>query len=68
MCTKIIVPVIAGLSLAGALPALAQEKAAMPLPPDIDPVSLTRLPQLTRADLDVLHEWIASGASLAGCE
>ena len=52
MCTKIIVPVIAGLSLAGALPALAQEKAAMPLPPDIDPVSLTRLPQLTRADLD----------------
>jgi len=52
MCKKIIVPMIAGLSLAGALPAFAQEKAAMPLPPDIDPVSLTRLPQLTRADLD----------------
>jgi 4-carboxymuconolactone decarboxylase len=41
---------IAGLSFAGA--AAAQPKAEMPLPADINPVSLSRLPPLTRADLD----------------
>lgn len=29
-----------------------QNTAAAPLPPDVNPVTLTRLPQLTRADLD----------------
>jgi alkylhydroperoxidase family enzyme len=52
MRKTIVVSMIAGFSLAGAPSAFAQEKADMPLPPDIDPVSLTRLPQLTRADLD----------------
>jgi 4-carboxymuconolactone decarboxylase len=47
-----LVSAIAGLSLAAAAAAFAQEKADMPLPPDINPVSLTRLPPLTRADLD----------------
>jgi hypothetical protein len=32
--------------------AASAQQAAAPLPPDIDPVTLTRLPQLTRADLD----------------
>lgn len=45
-----IASVIAGLWLAGH--AAAQQDAPAPLPPDINPVSLTRLPQLTRADLD----------------
>jgi 4-carboxymuconolactone decarboxylase len=45
-----IASVIAGLWLAGN--AAAQQNAAAALPPDINPVSLTRLPQLTRADLD----------------
>src|SRR5580765_6388379 len=40
---------ILGLSLVGA--ASAQEKKA-PLPPDVNPVSLTRLPPLTRNDLN----------------
>ena len=40
-----------GLCLAGALPAFAQSSQG-PLPPDIDPESLSRLPALTRADLD----------------
>lgn len=44
-----IVSVTAGLALASAASA---QQAAAPLPPDIDPVTLTRLPQLTRADLD----------------
>jgi 4-carboxymuconolactone decarboxylase len=48
--TTLLSSMIVGLSLAGA--ASAQEKAARQLPPDIDPVSLTRLPPLTRADLD----------------
>ncbi len=39
----------AGLMLANVASA---QQAAAPLPPDIDPVTLTRLPQLTRADLD----------------
>ena len=42
--------VLAGFLLAGA--ASAQQNAAAPLPPDVNPVTLTRLPQLTRADLD----------------
>jgi 4-carboxymuconolactone decarboxylase len=49
---KTVISAIAGLSLAGAASAFAQEKAEMPLPPDINPVSLTRLPPLARADLD----------------
>jgi hypothetical protein len=39
----------AGFVLASAV---AAQQAAAPLPADIDPVTLTRLPQLTRADLD----------------
>jgi alkylhydroperoxidase family enzyme len=42
--------VVVGLSLV-AFPALAQTGAAK-LPPDIDPVSLSRLPALSRAQLD----------------
>ena len=46
----------AGLWLAAASPAFAQAspdaKQSAKLPPDIDPVSLTRLPPLSRADLD----------------
>jgi alkylhydroperoxidase family enzyme len=49
MRTPLVVGLIAGVSLASA--ALAQSTAPK-LPPDIDPVSLTRLPPLTRADLD----------------
>jgi alkylhydroperoxidase family enzyme len=44
------VSLIAGLCLATV--ASAQQKAATPLPPDINPVSLSRLPPLTRAELD----------------
>src|ERR1700752_1173970 len=33
-------------------PRMRPRSKAPPLPPDIDPVTLTRLPQLTRADLD----------------
>jgi 4-carboxymuconolactone decarboxylase len=50
MRKTIIVSMLAACSLTGA--ALAQERADMPLPPDIDPVSLTRLPVLERSDLD----------------
>jgi 4-carboxymuconolactone decarboxylase len=42
----------AALAIAVAAPVLAQASQAAKLPPDIDPVSLTRLPPLTRADLD----------------
>lgn len=42
--------IIAGMSLAGT--ASAQGSVTMPLPPDIHPESLTRLPPLSRADLD----------------
>jgi alkylhydroperoxidase family enzyme len=42
--------VFAGVLLAGA--AIAQQNATPALPPDVNPVTLTRLPQLTRADLD----------------
>ena len=45
-----IASVIAGLWLAGT--AAAQQNTAARLPPDVNPVTLTRLPQLTRADLD----------------
>lgn len=45
-----IVSLLAGLTLAGV--ASAQQQAARSLPPDIHPVSLTRLPPLTRDDLD----------------
>lgn len=45
-----IVSLLAGCALAGS--AAAQSSAAKTLPPDIHPVSLTRLPPLTRADLD----------------
>jgi alkylhydroperoxidase family enzyme len=45
-----IVLAVAGLWLAGS--ATAQPGSATPLPPDVNPVTLTRLPQLTRADLD----------------
>jgi len=50
MNKKAIVPVLAGLLLAGT--ASAQQNTAATLPPDVNPVTLTRLPQLTRADLD----------------
>jgi alkylhydroperoxidase family enzyme len=42
--------VIAGLLLTSI--ASAQQNGATSLPPDVNPVTLTRLPQLTRADLD----------------
>ena len=48
MRTPLLPTLILGLSLAGA--ATAQQKAA--LPPDVNPVSLTRLPPLTRNDLN----------------
>jgi hypothetical protein len=41
---------VAGFALAGT--ATAQSSAPASLPPDINPVTLTRLPQLTRNDLD----------------
>ena len=50
MTHRILVSVVTGLWLGTA--AYAQQNAAAPLPPDIDPVTLTRLPQLTRDDLD----------------
>ena len=50
MTKTLLVSMIVGLSLVGAV--AAQEEAKRQLPPDIDPVSLTRLPPLTRADLD----------------
>jgi 4-carboxymuconolactone decarboxylase len=50
MAQKTFVRVLAGLLLTGA--ASAQQNAAAPLPADVNPVTLTRLPQLTRADLN----------------
>lgn len=50
MRNTIFVSILAGLAVTGA--ADAQDKSGMALPPDIDPVTLTRLPQLTRDDLD----------------
>jgi len=46
----LLVSMILGLSLSAA--ASAQEKKAQPLPPDVNPVSLTRLPPLKRDDLN----------------
>jgi len=45
-----IVVILAGIWLSGS--AAAQQGSAPPLPPDVNPVTLTRLPQLTRDDLD----------------
>ena len=45
-----IVVIVAGIWLSGS--AAAQQGSATPLPPDVNPVTLTRLPQLTRDDLD----------------
>ena len=50
MTHKILIVALAAVTLGTA--ASAQQNAAAPLPADIDPVTLTRLPQLTRADLD----------------
>ena len=50
MRNVLLVSLIAGLSLAVAVS--AQQKASAPLPPDVNPVSLTRLSPLARADLD----------------
>lgn len=44
------VSLVAGLSFAAAVS--AQQKPATPLPPDVNAVSLSRLPPLSRADLD----------------
>jgi 4-carboxymuconolactone decarboxylase len=48
----LIVSMIYGLTLAGT--AVAQQNSGMKLPADVNPVTLTRLPQLTRDDLDDL--------------
>jgi len=50
MRNLILASMILGLSLSGV--ASAQEKKAQALPPDINPVSLTRLPPLKRDDLN----------------
>jgi 4-carboxymuconolactone decarboxylase len=50
MRLTIVAAAAAGLVVAAA--ALAQQSAKPALPPDVHPVSLTRLPPLTRADLD----------------
>ena len=50
MIHRILISVMTSLWLGMA--AYAQQNAGAPLPPDIDPVTLTRLPQLTRDDLD----------------
>jgi 4-carboxymuconolactone decarboxylase len=50
MARKTLVSILAGVLLAAT--ASAQQNTATPLPPDVNPVTLTRLPQLTRADLD----------------
>jgi hypothetical protein len=56
MQKSLIAAVAAGLWIAAASSAFAQSSQGASqgakLPPDIDPVSLTRLPHLTRADLD----------------
>lgn len=50
MNNKAIVSVLASMLLGNA--ASAQQSGATALPPDVNPVTLTRLPQLTRSDLD----------------
>lgn len=47
---KLIISAFVGALLAGG--AVAQEQQSQQLPPDVNPVTLTRLPQLTRDDLD----------------
>jgi 4-carboxymuconolactone decarboxylase len=49
MRNALIVSLIAGLSLAAPLSA---QQTGTPLPPDVNPVSLSRLPPLKREDLD----------------
>jgi 4-carboxymuconolactone decarboxylase len=50
MYQKAMFTFVAGIALAGAVSAQSSTQTA--LPPDVNPVTLTRLPQLTRADLD----------------
>jgi 4-carboxymuconolactone decarboxylase len=50
MRTALLLSITVAASLTG--PALSQNATDKALPPDINPVSLTRLPPLTRADLD----------------
>ena len=50
MRNTLLVSMILGLSLSGTVS--AQEKKAQQLPPDVNPVSLTRLPPLKRDDLN----------------
>jgi len=52
MRTSILVSVLAGLALGSLASAQQQGGAPAALPPDINPVSLTRLPPLARADLN----------------
>jgi alkylhydroperoxidase family enzyme len=52
MLRTLVAAATAACWIAGAAPACAQTTAGAKLPPDIDPVSLTRLPVLTRGDLD----------------
>jgi len=52
MRLTIVLAALAALVIAGAASAQQQGKAAAPLPPDVHPVSLTRLPPLARADLN----------------
>src|SRR5687768_16785136 len=50
--TVAVVIAVALAAFAASAQQTAPQPTAAPLPPDIDPVTLTRLPQLTRADLD----------------
>jgi len=52
MRTMILVSVLVGVSLGGLASAQQQGSAPVALPPDVNPVSLTRLPPLARADLN----------------
>jgi hypothetical protein len=58
MLRALVAAAAAGLWVAGTSPAFSQATAGAKLPPDIDPVSLTRLPHLTRADLDAKGQTI----------
>jgi 4-carboxymuconolactone decarboxylase len=52
MRPTVLASVLVGISLGGLASAQQQGGAPAPLPPDINPVSLTRLPPLARADLN----------------
>ena len=52
MRTTILASVLVGVSLGGLASAQQQGSAPVALPPDVNPVSLTRLPPLARADLN----------------